>query len=288
MMLIYYTCMFSDYKYKQEYPNGQADLIVLLQKIKAAGITPGFHFLQPHIGLDGEHAVPVADHRLRLKKHFTLAKPLGKDDTTVYVEQSTKNAVMADRCRFLQFDGELIAYEGFSKEPPYCFTGCVRGAKETRVTEHPVGQIGGILDVSEYGAYSAYLDQDSSLSEEISQLLADTYNCGFEFLYFDGSEGTNLPYAYHIPNAQYRVFKKLKKAPLFAEGAAKAHFSWHMLSGGNAFDTFKPPVFKEMIKVHPVPEAIRMRSDFTRINFGWWAYFGAETQPDMFEYGTRM
>jgi len=41
-----------------------------------------------------------------------------------------------------------------------------------------------------------------------------------------------------------------------------------------------------MIKVHPAAEAPIMRNDFTRVNFGWWAYFGAETQPDMFEFGT--
>ena len=303
MMLIYYTCMYNEkdlyeltgvYDYNPNYPGGKADLLAVLAKVKAAGIIPGLHFLHTHIGMDSPYVTPVADHRLRLKRHFTLAKPLGLDDTTVYVEQNPKNSVMASglfasqayNCRILQFGGELIAYEGYSTEPPYCFTGCKRGDHGTIIREHPAGQIGGILDVSEYGAVSCYLDQDSSLAEEVYTKLADTYNCGFEFVYFDGSEGTNLPYAYHIPNAQYRVYKKLKNKPLFAEGAAKAHFSWHMLSGGNAFDIFKPPVFKAMIKMHPAAEAPRMQNDFTRVNFGWWGFYGAETQPDMFEFGT--
>lgn len=286
MILLYYTCFFRGYRYTDAYPNGQEDLKMVLNKLKAAGLTPGFHFLQPHIGMDWPLVTPVADHRLGLKKHFTLARPLGMEDTVIYVEQRTKNAVMADKCRVLQFGGELITYEGVAEAEPYCFTGCKRGAYGTTVTEHNRGQIGGIVDMSEYGAYSAYLDQKTSLSEDISQLLADTYNLGFEFLYYDGSEGTNLPYEYHIPEAQYHVYRKLDKAPRFAEGAAKAHFSWHMLSGGNAFDTFKADIFKEMIKVHPAPEADRMRNDFTRINFGWWRYWGTETQPDMFEYGT--
>ena len=29
-----------------------------------------------------------------------------------------------------------------------------------------------------------------------------------------------------------------------------------------------------------------MKQDFTRLNFGWWAYYGGRTQPDMYEYGT--
>jgi len=103
-------------------------------------------------------------------------------------------------------------------------------------------------------------------------------------MYFDGSEGTNAPYEFHVPNAQYRVYKKLGKAPIFCEGAAKAHFSWHMLSGGNAFDTFPAAIFKDMIDKWPVYEAPIMADDFTRVNFGWWDTF-PDTQPDAFEYG---
>lgn len=304
MMLLYYTCMYNEknlyeltgeYKFNEHYPNGRDDLVAVLEKIKAAGITPGLHFLHTHIGISTAYVTPVADHRLNLKRHFTLAKPLGMDDTTIYVEQNPKNSPMAhgirgkDRkydCRVLQFDGELITYEGYTTEPPYCFTGCTRGHWGTYVKEHPMGQIGGVLDVSEYGAVSVYLDQDSSLADEIYTKLADTYNCGFRFIYFDGSEGTNLPYAYHIPNAQYRVYKKLIDKPLFTEGAAKAHFSWHMLSGGNAFDIFDPSIFKEMIKAHPAAEAPICKKDFTRCNFGWWGFYGARTQADMFEFGT--
>lgn len=82
------------------------------------------------------------------------------------------------------------------------------------------------------------------------------------------------------------MYKKMDPPPLFCEGAARAHFSWHMLGGGNAFDAFMPPVFKEMIKKYPAAEAPRMHQDFTRLNFGWWYYYGDTVQPDMYEYGT--
>ena len=295
LMQVYYSSIFKDagsyglkgnYDYKDTYPNGREDLIKVLAKLRQAGIIPGLHFLQTHIGLKSRYVTPVADHRLRLIQHYTLAKPLGETDTTIYVEQDTAAAVMADRRRVLQFGGELITYKDRTDEPPYCFTGCTRGAYETTVQTHPTGQIGGILDVSEYGGGSTYLDQNSSLADEIADKIADAYSCGFGFVYFDGSEGTNLPYAYHIPNAQYRVYKKLDPAPAFCEGAAKAHFSWHMLSGANAFDIFRPEVFKEMIGKHPIPEAIEMKKDFTRVNFGWWQFWGAGTQADQFEYSS--
>jgi len=292
LMQVYFSSIFKssqcyglcgDYDYNDHYPNGAEDLKKVLSRLKEEGIIPGLHILQPHIGLKSRYVTPVADHRLHMIQHYTLAKPLDKENTTIYVEQDTSAAPMADRRRVLQFGGELITYEGYANDPPR-FTDCTRGAYDTTVQEHPLGQIGGVLDVSEYGGVSTYLDQNTSLADEVAQKLAAAYNCGFEFVYFDGSEGTNLPYAYHISNAQYRVFKKLNPAPHFCEGAAKSHFSWHMLSGANAFDIFRPEVFKEMIGKHPIPEAVQMQKDFTRVNFGWWQFWGVGTQADQFAY----
>lgn len=296
MMLIYYPSIFiehgaykstGDYDFREEYPNGIEDLKGMLAKIKAAGITPGFHFLQTHIGIESRYVTPVVDHRLRLTKYFTLAKPLGMDDTTIYVEQNPEGTVMEPRCRVLNFGGEAIQYEAYSTEYPYCFTGCKRGHYGTHIKEHELGQIGGILDVSEFCANSIYVDQNSSLQDEVADKLAAAYNAGFEYVYFDGSEGTNAPFEIYVPLAQYRVYKKFNNAPLYCEGAAKAHFSWHMVSGGNAFDIFPTPIFKEKLIEHPAEEAPRMAQDFTRLNFGWWAYY-QDTQPDHYEFGTSL
>ncbi len=293
MMLIYYTALYKsdfyrycgDYDFRDEYPNGIDDLKKMLQKIKDAGLMPGIHFLHPHIGIKSRYVTPVADHRLNLTRHFTLAKPLGTDDDIIYVEQNPEGAVMEERCRVLKFDGELIYYESYSTEYPYCFKGCKRGHFDTNITPHSLGTIGGILDLSEYAAISVYIDQNTSLQDEVAQKLADAYNAGFEFIYFDGSEGTNPPFEFHIPNAQYKVYKKLNTEPVYCEGAAKAHFSWHMITGGNAFDTFKTEVFKEKIVQFPFDEAPMMANNFTRLNFGWWGYF-EDTQPDIYEFGT--
>lgn len=294
MMLINYCAMFKesgwydhcgDYDFREEYPEGIEDLKRMLRRIKEAGITPGFHFLHPHIGVKSRYVTPVADHRLHLTKYFTLARPLEPDADTVYVEEDPTGTVMEPRCRVLKFGGELISYESYTTERPYCFTGCKRGHFDTQVRSHEMGTIGGILDISAYGADSVYIDQKSGLQDEIGDKLAGIYDAGFEFVYFDGSEGTNAPYEIYIPLAQHRVYQKLGKAPAFCEGAAKAHFSWHMLSGGNAFDVFRPEEFKQKLVEHPFKEAPRMARDFTRLNFGWWRYF-QETQPDQFEFGT--
>ena len=289
---LYDTCgNYDEQDIRPSYPEGFESLRKMLQKIKAAGITPGLHFLHTHIGLKSRYVTPIADHRLNKKQIFTLAKPLGPDDTTVYVEQDPTGSVMSERCRILQFGGELIHYEGYCAQRPYCFTGCKRGYCDTYVTEHPLGQMGGILDVSEYSANSCYIDQNTDLQDEIAAKLAKVYDTGFEYIYFDGSEGTNAPYAFHVGNAQYRVLKRLKNAPLFTAGAAKTHFGWHYLSGANSFDIFPPAVFKEMIRRHPAKAAVQMRQDFTCVNFGWWHVYTEEdggVQPDHWEYGTAL
>lgn len=305
MMLLYYTCIVKeapswglngDWDIKPDYTNGLSDVAAMLAKIKAAGITPGIHFLHTHVGLKSRYVTPVADHRLNLTRRFTLARPLADGDTELFVEENPVDTVMHDLCRLMRFGGELISYEGYTTEPPYRFTGIKRGAWDTRKTQHPVGEIGGILDLSEYGsAGSCYVDERTSLQDEIADKIARVYSAGFQFAYFDGSEGANEPFNYNVSYAQYRVWKKLNPEPIFGEAAAKTHFDWHMLAGANAFDVFAPEVFKEKIVEFPFAEAPLMRRNFTRLNFGWWRLYRPKaegeratigTQPDMWEFGT--
>ncbi len=299
-MMIYYPAFLEgrgyrnlgDYEWRRaDFPNGKSDLTQMLNKIKNAGIIPGFHFLHSHIGRDSRYVTPVPDHRLNLLKIFTLAKPLSTTDTTVYVEQNPANSTMADNRRVLKIGSELISYKAYTTTRPYAFTGCVRGIDETTVNAQPAGYMFGLLDVSEFGATSVYIDQNSDLQDEIAAKLADIYNAGFRFVYFDGSEGVNPPFWFNVSGAQWKVYSRLKPEPVFAEGAAKTHFSWHMLSRGNAFDIFRPEVLKESIRKYPADEAPKMKNNFTSINFGWLGYWTADkntvgTQPDMLEYVT--
>lgn len=293
-MLIYYKALFKedsnysyagDYNLNEHYPNGIEDVKNVLQKIKEHGIAPGIHFLHSHIGVKSRYVTPVADHRLNLTKYFTLAKPVGTNDDVIYVEQNPEGAPLNPDLQILKFDGEVIYYDSYTTEYPYCFKNCKRGHYDTKISCHNLGTIGGILDVSEFSATSVYVDNRTSLQDEVAEKIAQIYNTGFEFVYFDGSEGTNSPFEFNIPYAQYKVYKRFNKKPLFCAGAAKAHFGWHMLSGGNAFDVFPADVFKEKIAEFPLSAAPKMANDFTQVNFGWWD-FGKDTQPDMYEYGT--
>jgi len=281
-----------DYDYnKSLYPNEKEDLKEMLEKIEKEGLTPGLHVLHTHIGRDSRYVTPIPDHRLNVLRYFTLAKPLGKEDTEIYVEQDPVESTMADGTRVLKIGTELISYENFTTTAPYKFTGCKRGIDKTTINAQPIGYTFGLLDVSEFGATSVYIDQNTNLQDEITEKIADIYDAGFKFVYFDGSEGVNDPFWFHVASAQYKVFRRMNPQPIFASGAAKTHFSWHMLSGGNAFDVFKPETLKEETRKWPAEEAPRMQEDFTSINFGWLGYVVPNektigTQPDMLEYVT--
>ena len=306
MMLIYHTAVcdapgdysgIGSYAVNRAFGGEPENIARLLAKIKAAGMKVGLHVLHPFVGLNSAYVSPVADHRLNLKRHFTLKKAIGKDAGDIFVEQNPIGCPENVKSRVLQFGGELITYSGFTTERPYRFTGIERGYKKTEVTEHPAGQIGGLLDICEFGGGACYVDQTTDLQDELADKIAAIYNLGFDFFCMDGCEGVNAPYEIHVANAQYRVWKKLRPAPLFTEGAAKAHFAWHHLSGANAFDVFVPEEFKAMIVRWPLREAEELAQDFSRVSFGWWGLYlpGTKlgngtvtvgTQPDMWEFGT--
>ena len=291
-----------DYDWRDDVPNGEADVRAMLEKFHAAGMYVGFHTLHSHIGLKSRYVTPVADPRLNKTRRFTLAAPLSADTnaTEITVLEPTADVPMYEPCRILQFGGELMSYESCSGEPPYRFYGVKRGVHATRVTAHAHGEVGGILDVSEYGTpMSCYADQNTDLQDEVAAKLARAYNCGYDYVYLDGSEGVNPPFNYHVANAQYRYWKMLKPEPLFGEAAAKSHFGWHMLAGANAFDTFPPEIFKANLRAYPFKQAPITQQDMTRVDFGWW-YFSLPhppkdgkpgsmgTQADLWEYGVSV
>ena len=315
MMLIYYPAMtkalggyrqLGDYDWNDKYPNGVEDLKLVLGKIRAAGITPGFHTLQTHIGCESRYVTPVADPRLNLTRHLTLAKPIPADGEPGEIEvlENPVDAPHNEKARVLKFGGELFSYEAYSATRPFKFTGVRRGHWKTAPAAHPRGEIGGVLDVSEYGAISCYLDQKTDLQDEVAEKIAKIYDAGMGFCYFDGSEGVDPPCGVNVSLSQLRVVSKFASMPVFTEGAAKSHFGWHLQAGANAFDIFPPEIFKKMIAKFPQAEAPIMSKDFTRLDFGWWALYAPGrkvklkdrvpyeeiatmgTQMDMWEFGT--
>lgn len=147
----------------------------------------------------------------------------------------------------------------------------------------------GALDVDTWDIFVRF-DQRTSITGEVAERIGALYrDGGFRFAYFDGAEDVHPPYWFNVSWPQWQVFTQLQPAPLFAEGAAKTHFSWHILSRGNAFDIFAPEKIRAATVQHPMREAPLNAADFTSLNFGWIGYAAPGEsseglQPDQIEF----
>lgn len=293
-MVIYYpdfATSMGHFPWKSAYANGMEDLKQVTGKIEAAGMIPGFHIHYSKAEINDRYVTPVPDNRLNIRSYYTLARDLDKGATTVYVENNPAGITLEDKRRILKIGTELIAYESYTTEPPYRFLNCERGALNTLQDEYQSGDLMGLLDVDTWPIFVRF-DQNTSIQEEVAERLAGIVEeAGFRFLYYDGAEDVPPPYWYNVSKAQLNIHNALKVKPLFSEGALKSHFSWHIITRGNAFDTFEPEFIKEATRKHPLAEMELVSNDFTSIDFGWIKFTppGDKTigiQPDMLEFVT--
>lgn len=290
--LIYYIAFSSTmghYTWLPEYPNGIEDLKAMIKKIEDAGMLPGIHIHYNKATKDDKYVSPVPDPRLNLTRIFTLSEPIDANSETIMVEENPDGCTMSREMRLLKLGDELVEYESFTTTPPFQFIGCKRGQLDSKVASYPKGFKFGKLDVDTWTKFVRF-DQRTSIQAEVAREIGKLYaETGFKFVYFDGAEDVHPPYWFNVANSQYEVYKCLKPEPLFSEGAAKAHFSWHMISRGNAFDIFPPEKIKQTTDKYMVGEAKFISDDFTSLNFGWNDYVAPNEktigmQPDMYEY----
>ncbi len=279
------------FPWRPDYPNGMADLREVVGKISAAGMIPGVHIHYNKADRTDAYVTPKPDPRLNLRHTFTLTAPLDATATTVAIAENPRLCTMDNERRVLRIQDELVVYERYTTIPPYQFTGCRRGALGTRPAPHQSGTGLGLLDVDSWPLFVRF-NQDTTLQEEVALRWGKIYrDAGFKFTYFDGAEDVPPPFWFMVPWAQWQVYKRLEPKPLYSEGAARSHFSWHMLTRANAFDVFRPEEIRSAIRQFPAEEAGRVAKDFTLIDFGWMGYWAPNaetigTQPDMLEYAT--
>lgn len=291
-MEVYYVAFAKSagyFPWRPEYAREMRDLQDVVSRIKSADMIPGIHIHYNKATKDDAYVTPRPDPRLNVRETFTLAAAIDAAVTEIPVESNPRLCTMDNERRILKIQNELITYKSFTTRPPYRFLGCERGALNTRPAAYEIGSSIGVLDVDTWPIFVRFT-QDTSIQAEVAERIQDIYReAGFKFVYFDGAEDVPPPYWFNVSRAQWIVNEKLDPKPLFAEGACKSHFSWHILTRGNAFDVFKPEVMKAATRAYPVAEAQRVARDFTSINFGWIGYWapGADTigtQPDMLEY----
>ncbi len=277
------------------YPRGMASLKAVIDKLHAAGIAAGLHTYAFFVDKDSAYVTPRPDPRLGKDAVFTLAADLAADAKSVPVLESTDK--MSTTTGFfvmnsvtLQIDDELITYTGVSKEAPYAFTGCQRGAHGTAVAAHAKGSK--VHHLKEL-FFRFCPDAESDLLAELARKTAEMFNeAGFDMIYLDALDGEGIiaggAAGWHYGSKfAFEIARHLKR-PALMEMSTFHHHLWYLRSRYVAWD-HPNRGYKPFIDLHSQAndEASRM---FLPGHQGWWrvrTWSGAQfepTYPDDIEY----
>ncbi|HIQ21032.1 MAG TPA: hypothetical protein EYH34_07340 [Planctomycetes bacterium] len=292
MILFSYTAFSKGaghFEWNANYPNGTADLKEVTQAIREAGLAVGLHIHYNKAHKHDPYVTPTPDERLHKVRQFTLAADIDDRNDALPVRQNPSGCTMDEGRRLLKVGHELVEYERYTTERPYRFLGCQRGALETLAATHKAGAEVALLDVDTWPAFIRF-DQNTDIQDETAERLAEIINGTgpYEMIYFDGAEDVHTPFWYHCANAQWRVYRRIAPSPPVGEAAANTHFSWHMITRSNAYDSVGPAEMKEFCRRAPCRFAPVRALDFSRIEFGWLHGFGRSRSsyitPDTLEY----
>jgi len=272
------------FRFNSQFPRGIDDLKEVTDHIRAAGLKVGMHLHYSKADRTDSYVTPVPDDRLHKVRAFTLSAGVDEKADTISVQENPAGCTRDEGRRILKIGKELVAYRDYTTQPPYQFTGCERGHLKTAASVHAAGEPAGLLDVDDWIKFIRF-DQDTDIQDEAARRIAEIVNGTgpYDMIYFDGAEDVHDPFWYHVANAQYRVYRLLEPAPPVCEAAMSGHFSWHMISRGNAYDVDGRHI-KSFCREISCRTAPVRAMDFTRIEFGWIFQLYRDMGPDVLEY----
>ncbi len=252
------------------YPRGVADMKDTVDRIHAAGMRAGIHTLTACISTSDPWIKSDANSHLIPFDSYTLARALAPTDTVLVVNEmpSSRHDVVftySGRGNAIRIGTEIIQYTAVSRDPPYAFSNCKRGAFGTLASAHAVDAQADYLQ-QRYMAF--YPQPDSPLANELAARIADVYNtCGLDQLYFDGSEG--MMSRYGIDAMRHKIFRLLQGDPL-VEASCHGKHNWWFHSRLGAWDH---PVWgaKRFQDRHIATSALYRDTDLLEPQMGWWA-----------------
>lgn len=269
----------------QWYPEGRKSFKAVIDRLHDAGILAGLHTYAFFIDKSCPWVTPVPDPGLAKDATFTLAEDLSEDATEIPVLESTEHmstvtGFFVRNSVTLQIDDELITYSGISKEPPYKFTNCKRGAYGTRISPHSKGAK--VYHLKEcFGLFAP--DPESPLFTRVVEATADFYNeCGFDMIYLDALDGEDIlggsEWGWHYGSKfVFELFKRLKKPPIM-EMSTFHHHLWFVRSRMGAWDHPRRS-HKRFIDLHCRSNE-SCEKMFLPAHLGWWAII-ADSNPQV-------
>jgi len=281
---------------RKSFPRGEASLKEVIDKCHAAGLKVGMHMMTSAVGKNDPLVRPRPDPRLLKDAESALVADLNEKATTIEaasdLQDFPREGVYSGEKGGLEIaiDDEIIHYAGIEGTR---FVHCTRGFAGTVRTAHRAGAK--IHHIAErFGNYLA--DLRTSLKEAIADRVAGVINrCGFDMIYFDGSEAAmaNGPYWYWASLEPSAIWARSKRE-LLAQGSGPTQWTWHFFSRG-ACDDAAAVAVKPFLDSHKIAVARKSyQDDFLPSELGWWGILADApdhhaTTPDEAEYyGMRM
>lgn len=261
---------------RRTYPAGFPDFKACVDRVHAAGLRAGMHTLSGCIGFKDPCLVTPAVRDLQHVVRYTLAADLPADAAELTVRE--RPAPCHDRVMTYSGNGnvirigtELIEYSDFTVEPPYRFTGLVRGRYGSPVAAHAAGERADYLR-QRYLAF--YPEPGTKLADEVAEAIAKVYNtCGIDQIYFDGSEGMGT--RYNIDWMRNRMFRALGRDAIIEASHLNAH-NWYFHSRLNAWD-YPYWGLNKFNDIHYRVNSTVAKADLLRPQMGWWYPIEKET-----------
>ncbi len=283
---------------RQKWPEGWETYRRIVARLHEAGISSIFHTYAFFIDKHSKYVSPVPDPRLDAFRTFTLAEDVAADADTLPVKESTAGmstvtGFFVHNSVVLHLGDELATFGGFSREPPWRFTGVKRGALGTKAASHAQGSPARHLKEC-FGLFVP--DAESSLFTEIAANHAQVVNDGnFDGVYLDAIDGSAILRGgedswYWASKFVAEIQKRLKRPVGMEMSAMWPHF-WQYRTRWQAWD-YPQRGHKRFIDFH----AQSLNGGLLLpLHLGWWGFQSFNppqiepTYPDVIEcLGARM
>lgn len=268
------------------FPNGKASFKKIIDRLHEAGISAGLHTYAFFIDKKCPWVTPTPDPRLAKDATFTLAAGIAEDATTIPVVETTQSmstitGFFVRNSVTLQIGDELITYKGISKEPPYSFTDCQRGAYGTKIAAHSAASK--VSHLKE--CFGLFVPDADTMLADVAAKTAEMFNeCGFDMIYLDALDGEDIlggaENAWHYGSKfAFDIVSRLKKSPLM-EMSTFHHHLWFVRSRMGAWD-HPTRGHKRFIDIHCQGNQ-SISNMFLNTQLGWWAiktWTGTQGEP---------
>lgn len=286
---------------REDWPNGLDDMRAAVRKIHDAGYLAGMHTLTACIDPKDPWVAGEDNRHLRARETYRLAGDIDETATELAVDsppvcRHDTLFTYSGNGNALRIGSEIVQYSGFTKEPPYVYTGLVRGAFGTKAAPHKAGDDVAYLE-QRYMAF--YPDPHSPLADKVADAIANVYRtCKFDQIYCDGAEaGCGKDRYYYTGVMRDKIIRRCAGdgRPVINEDSCGGPFNvWWMHSRVGAWDSCYWAA-KEFHDYHV--EAIKgmnvREADLLEVQMGWWApllscpHFPAQKIDEIEYYASR-